>query len=568
MGLIERRIALLLVLFVGLLALAGVRAVYLGAIRGPSLQRAATSQQVRVVKVPAPRGTITDRHEVELAVSEPADDVTANPRLIRDPVGLARRLAPLLEVPEDQLTRKLADRRRGFVYLRRLMPSTRARAVRALKVEGLDLIPSSRRVYPHGALASQLLGFVGVDGRGLAGLEYSLDRRLRGRDGERRLVNDALGEPISLREEQDMRPGTDVRLTIDAAIQDRAEKALADVGARFSPKGATALVMDPRTGSLLALANWPRVNANDPGEAPAYARMDRAVGAAYEPGSTFKAFTVAGALESGVVDVQTAFDLAPQIQVADRTIGEAHERGPVTLTTAQVLAQSSNVGAVTIGLRLGARRFDSWVRRFGFGRATGVELPGEGTGIVPDAGDYSGSSMGNLPIGQGLAVTPLQMAAAYGAIANGGVLRRPQVIERVGDRRRPIPGGRRVMSAATAARVREMLEGVLAPGGTASEVAIPGYRLAGKTGTANKPDPATGGYSETRYVASFVGFAPARNPRLLVAVMVDEPQGGIFGGEVAAPAFRDITAFALPYLGIAPDDSALPSAADDLRAGV
>jgi len=554
MGVIERRIALLLALFLGLLALAGARTAYLGAIRAPSLQRVAASQQVRVIDVPAPRGTITDRHGIELAVSEPADDVTANPRLIRDPVAVARRVAPLLGQDAGAVARKLGDRRRGFVYLARGMPSTRAGVIGALRIEGIDRTPTSRRVYPQGWRASQLLGFVGVDGNGLAGLEYSLDGDLRGHDGKRRLVDDALGQPISLRDEQAMRPGESVRLTIDAAIQDRAEKVLAEVGQRFSPRGAMALVMDPRTGTVLALANWPQVDANNAGASPDYARQDRAVTAAYEPGSTFKPFTVAGALEAGLVTPQTSFDLAPQIQVADRTIGEAHDRSAETLTTAQILAQSSNVGAVTIGLRLGAQRFDSWVRRFGFGRPTGVDVPGEGTGIVPTLGRYSGSSMGNLPIGQGLAVTPLQMASAYAAIANGGILRSPHVIARIGRRARRAPPGHRIISAATAASLRGMLEGVLAPGGTASEVSIPGYRLAGKTGTANKPDPATGGYSDTRYVASFVGFAPVRSPRLLVAIMVDEPQSEIYGGVVAAPAFQQIMSFALPYLRIPPDD--------------
>jgi cell division protein FtsI/penicillin-binding protein 2 len=313
-----------------------------------------------------------------------------------------------------------------------------------------------------------------------------------------------------------------------------------------------ALVMDPATGNLLAIASWPPVDANHWGNAADYAREDRAVGAAYEPGSTFKAFTVAGALTDGQVTPQTPFDLAPEIRVADRTIGEAEQRGQETLTTAQILAQSSNVGAVTIGLRLGATRFDQWVRAFGFGNDTGVDLPGEASGIVPRLQDYSGSSMGNLPIGQGLAVTPLQMAAAYGAIANGGLLRRPHVLESIGGHRARQPKPRRVISAQVAGSIRQMLEGVLAPGGTASEVSIPGYLLAGKTGTANKPDPVNGGYSNTKFVSSFVGFAPARNPRLLVAVMVDEPQGEVLGGQVAAPAFQQIASFALPYLGIGP----------------
>jgi cell division protein FtsI/penicillin-binding protein 2 len=398
-----------------------------------------------------------------------------------------------------------------------------------------------------------VLGTVGTDGTGLAGLEYSKDSLLRGRDGRRHLVKDALGQAISLTEDRHARAGTNVQLTLDSAIQDRVESVLAGVGRTFSPRGATALVMDPNTGELLAMANWPPANAADFGSAPEYARENRAVSAAYEPGSTFKAFTVAGALQDGLVGTGTAFDLAPTIQVADRTIHEAHERGYETLTTADILAQSSNVGAVTIGLREGATRFAAWVDRFGFGSSTGSVLPGEAPGIVPRLNQYSGSSMGNLPIGQGLAVTPLQMAAAYAAIANGGILRKPQLLRRVGGKAVRPSRGRRIISPVTASSLRQMLEGVLEAGGTASAVSVPGYRLAGKTGTANKPDPITGGYSDTKFVASFIGFAPARAPRLLVAVMVDEPHGSSSGAAVAAPAFQQIAAFALPYLGIPPD---------------
>jgi cell division protein FtsI/penicillin-binding protein 2 len=304
--------------------------------------------------------------------------------------------------------------------------------------------------------------------------------------------------------------------------------------------------MDPRTGALLALANWPRVDANNIGSAPAYARQNRAVAAAYEPGSTFKSIAVSGALEEGLITPDTQFQLGPTIQVADRVIKEAHDGGGGTLTTSQILAQSSNVGAVTIGLKLGSNRFDKWVRRFGFGKPTDVDIPGESPGIVPHPAQYSGSSMGNLPIGQGLAVTPIQMAAAYGAIANGGTMHKPHVLKGDTDK------GRRVIAPEVAHKVSKMLEGVLGAGGTASEAAIPGYTLAGKTGTSQKPDPINGGYSKFKYVASFIGFAPARNPRLLVAVMVDEPQGAIYGGVVAAPAFQKILSFALPYLRVPP----------------
>jgi cell division protein FtsI/penicillin-binding protein 2 len=311
--------------------------------------------------------------------------------------------------------------------------------------------------------------------------------------------------------------------------------------------------MDPRDGELLAVANWPRVDANAPGDAPDWAKQDRAVQTSYEPGSTFKAFTFAGALEDGKITPDTTFQLPAQIQVADRSIGEAEGESYGTRTAAGILQVSSNVGTIMIGQRLGADRFSQWVTKFGFGKPTGVDLPGEAGGIVLPRNRYSGSSMGNLPIGQGEAVTPMQMVQAYGAIANGGILRPPRVVKAIGGRPTPTPRGHRVISTHVAAQLRDMLEGVLGPGGTASGAAIPGYVLAGKTGTAEKPDPVYGGYSETKFVASFVGFAPARNPRLLTLVMVDEPQGDIYGGSVAAPAWRDITSFALNYLRIPPN---------------
>jgi len=549
---IERRIGRLFALFLLLLLLGAAKATWMGVVRASDLKAAATTQQEATIAVPARRGAITDRRGLELAVSEPAASVAANPYLIEDPPAVAARLASLLHVAEDDLLRKLTLRRTGFVYLARKVPAERARRAQKLKLAGLEFIPDARRSYPREWLASQLLGTVGTDNQGLGGLERSQDAKLRGEAGERRLVKDALGDAISLRETVPARQGADVRLTIDAAIQDRAESELAEVGELWKPKGATAIVMDPRDNSVLALANWPQVNANRPGSAPDYAKQNRAVGSNYEPGSTFKAFTVAGALEDDAVQPDTEFHLPPSIVVADREIGESHPRGPVTLDTGQILQRSSNVGAIRIGLKHGPDRFDHWVRRFGFGKSTGTDLPGEEAGIILPREEYSGSSMGNLPIGQGLAVTPMQMAAAYAAIANGGVLRPPHVVADVGGEPTRRPRGRRILSRATAKETSRMLEGVLGPGGTASGANIDGYRLAGKTGTANKPDPVYGGYSETKYVSSFVGFAPANRPRLLVTVMVDEPKGEIYGGLIAAPAWKSITSFALNYLRIPP----------------
>jgi cell division protein FtsI (penicillin-binding protein 3) len=551
-ALLERRIGLLFAAFLGLLLLAGGRALWLGGVRGDSLASAATLQQVTSSNLPAARGSIVDRKGNPLAVSEPAADVSATPYLVKDPIKVAEKLAPVVGQTPEALVQKLARKHTGFVYLARHIPADRASRVQKLNLTGIDLTPGHLRFYPRESLAAQLLGSVGTDGRGLSGVEYSRNDILTGKDGERRLVKDALGQSINVRDTKPARSGARLELTVDAAIQDEVERVLAQVGQTYRPKGATAIVMDPRDSEVLAMANWPRIDANAPGAAPSYAAQNRAVGATYEPGSTFKAVTVAGALEDGIVRPDSKFALAPQIQVADRTIGESHPRGYETLTTAQILAQSSNVGAITIGLKEGKQRFDKWVRRFGFGQPTGVDLPGEERGIVLPVNKYSGSSMGNLPIGQGIAVTPMQMATAYAAIANGGMLRTPQVVRRIDGKRVGTPKGRRVVSTKTAFQLRTMLEGAFAPGGTASEVSIPGYKLAGKTGTANKIDPRTGEYSKASYVASFIGFAPALHPRLLIAVMVDEPHGAIYGGTVAAPAFGKIASFALPYLRIPP----------------
>jgi cell division protein FtsI (penicillin-binding protein 3) len=544
--LLNRRIGLLFGIFLFLLVAAVGRATWLATVKASDLKSRALSQQVEDITVPAERGSILDRHGLDLAVSEDATTVFANPFLIKNPAQVAAKVAPLIGMPDGDVLKLISDPRKGFVYLRRKMSGPAGAKIAKLKIEGIGTMVEPKRTYPQGALASQLIGTVGTDNVGLSGLEQLFDKRLHGTDGKRRVVRDALGDPVSIVDVKRAQPGHDVKLTLDATLQERVEAVLADVGSTYRPAGATALVMDPRSGAILALANWPRVDANNIGGAPPYARQDRAVAAAYEPGSTFKAITVSGALQEKLVTPDTTFDIPPQIQVADRTIKDAEDHGYETLSVARILAVSSNIGAVKIGMRLGPDRFDKYVRAFGFGQPTGVDLPGESPGIVLHPKQYSGSSMGNMPIGQGVAVTPIQMAQAYSAIADGGIMHRPYVVQ--GDGR----AGKRVLAPSTANQVAKMLQGVLAAGGTASEAAIPGYTLAGKTGTAQKPDPVNGGYSKYKYVASFIGFAPAKKPRLEVAVMVDEPQGAIFGGVVAAPAFQKILQFALPYLKVPP----------------
>jgi cell division protein FtsI (penicillin-binding protein 3) len=547
---IDRRIGLLSAVFLCAFAIVLARAVWLQGVQGSSLASQAVGQQTELVTVPALRGQILDRRGSGLAVSEDAATVYATPYQVEDPPGTAAKLGPLVGKPDSEVLEALTAPT-GFSYIARKLDLASARKIEKLGLPGIGILPDSRRIYPQGTLAAQVIGAVGTDNEGLTGLEASEDELLRGTDGERTVVHDALGEPIRLQTVKEAEDGAEIQLTLDAAIQARTEQILAEVAARHQPKSATAIVMDPRNSELLAIANWPPLDPAEIGSADPASLLNNATGFTYEPGSTFKAITVAGALESKVVSPDSAFDLPPTIQVADREIGESHERGWVRLDVGDILAQSSNVGAVKIGLEMGDALFSRWVERFGFGRPTGVRLPGEEQGIVPALEDYSGSSMGNLPIGQGLAVTPMQMVAAYGAIASNGMLRTPTLFKSVNGEPVEPERGQRVISPKTAASLREMLKGVLQPGGTVSEVSVPGYTLAGKTGTAEVAE--NGGYSETRYVASFIGFAPASDPKLLAAVIVNEPQGDIYGGSVAAPAFGEIATFALPYLGVAPE---------------
>ncbi len=555
---LQRRVGPLFGVFAVLLALAGLRSLYLGTVHSAALRRHARDEHETIETVPAPRGTITDRGGVVLAVSEPADQITADPYLISEPLAVAGKLAPLLGESTSAVLTKLSERS-GFVYLAHALPAKRAREIAELRIgeksiEGIEETPVSKRVYPRGTLAAQVLGAIGAQGGGVSGLEYSENKALAGVEGKREVISDARGEPIAISEARRERPGKPISLTLDANIQHRAEQVLGAVGKVFKPKDATAIVMDPRTGAILAMADWPQVNANDALSGSAESLQNKAVSFDYEPGSTFKVVTFSGALEEGLITPQSTLNVPDQIQVADRTIHDAEEHPEETLTASQVLARSSNVGTIEIGGKLGAQRFNSWVHRFGFGASPGLGLPGEERGIVISPSQYSGSSMGNLPIGQGEDVTPMQVATAYAAVANGGILRAPHIVRSIGAHTMPLPRGRQVISASTAAELRTMMEGVLAPGGTASEVSIPGYQLAGKTGTAEKINPQTGEYSESEMVASFVGFAPAQDPKLLCVVVVNEPQtGSVYGGTVAAPAFGQIMAFALPYLGIAPE---------------
>lgn len=547
MRLIERRIGLLFAAFLLCFLVIVGRAFWLQGVKGAQLASEAVSQQTETVTVPGLRGALLDRRGNKLAASEDAATIYATPYQVKNPPQAAAKLAPILGMKKGEVLEALTAES-GFSYIAHKVSLEAAAKIEKLDLEGIGQLPDSRRVYPQGTMAGQVVGAVGAENQGLTGLEMGEESALAGSDGERRIVNDALGEPIRLETVKGAEDGEDVELTLDPAIQGWTEEALAKVGEAYAPKGATAIVVDPTTSQILAMANWPPVDPSDLADVSNEDLTNKATSFNYEPGSTFKAFTVAAALEEKLVTPATEFVLPPQLQVADRTIEDAEERGTETMSVARILAQSSNVGAVTIGQKVGEKHLSHWIHRFGFGRPTGVQFPHEERGIVPSLKEWSGSSIGNIPIGQGLAVTPMQMVAGYTAIANGGMLRPPQLIKRVGEEAVHEPHGRRVLTPDVTLELREMLEGVLAAGGTAAAVSVPGYTLAGKTGTAQVAE--NGGYSETKYVASFIGFAPARDPKFLAAVIVDQPQHEIYGGSVAAPAFGEIAASALPYLGV------------------
>ena len=549
----NRRIRLLLAVFVVAFGIAFVRAAWLQGVRAGSFGRLATSQHSEEVTIPAARGTIYDRGGVQLAIGEQATTVYADPRLVRDPRREAAVAASILKLDPSQVATTLADRSHGFVYVARKADPALAAQLKQKHLPGLFFYPEERRFYPQATLASQVLGYAGVDNHGLAGLELSLDKTLAGRPGRERIVKDAEGQAIDTVQSQQERDGSDVYLTLDHTIQANAQAVLKQTLVRWQAKSATAIVLDPRTGGVLAMAVAPGFDANTYPQIWRGYQRNRGVTDTYEPGSTFKVVTVSGALSDRLVTPSSSFVLPYSIHVADRVIHDAEPRGTETMTVAQILARSSNVGAITLAEKLGQHRLAGWISRFGFGRTTGIDYPGESPGIVLPERQWSGSTIGNVPIGQGIAVTPIQMASAYAAIANRGVWVRPHLVDHVGDGSSAFEPRRRIISRGVSRQVLSMLKNVVLDG-TGTLAAVPGYQVAGKTGTAAKVDP-DGTYSNSRYVASFIGIVPASRPRLVILVSVDEPHGAIWGGVVAAPAFSQIARFDLQYLdgGITPD---------------
>ncbi|HEV8572989.1 MAG TPA: penicillin-binding protein 2 [Actinomycetota bacterium] len=516
----------------------------------------AHDQRVHRIELPATRGSILDRAGRVLALSLPAAAVYADPQLVRDPADTASRLAPLLDIPSKRVRRSISAPGR-FVYLARRVDLDVARRIDRLGLPGIGLLDESKRHYPAGGLGSQVVGFVGVDDVGLAGLELEYDELLAGRPGEMVVEQDPAGRPIP-QGERKMEPpsaGADLVLTIDRDLQYQAQRALAASVQANQAKGGSVVIMDPATGEILAMATYPWFDANRFSEAAPEVIRNRAVTDVYEPGSVNKVITAAGALEEGIIGLREVLRVPDHHLLGDKVFHDAHPHPVERMTLADVIAQSSNIGTIMVADRLGKERLDAYLRRFGFGEETKLRFPGEADGILLDADDWWVTSMGTIPIGQGIAVTPLQMLSVYATVANEGVRVEPTLV-----RGHVEPGGRfvrsrepvrrRVVSVQTARILTRMLAHAVREG-TGQAAEIPGYWVAGKTGTARKPLEDALGYSD-RYVASFLGFAPARHPRVVVAAILDEPVT-VYGGIAAAPLFREVTRFALAHLQVAPE---------------
>jgi len=545
----RRLVVLLVVLSLGFTAVVARLAV----VQGFSARRYAVfgeSQRIHTVVLPAERGAILDRNLGPLAVSTRRKTVWADPGAVTDVAAAARALAPVLHLDEATLRDKLsADS--AFVYLARKVDDRVAEAVKNLHVDGVQFLDEPKRIVPSEALAAPVIGQVGLDDEGLAGLELQYEKALAGRAGELLVERDPGGNDIAagLRQLKPSARGDNLVLTLDRAMQYETERALAAAIVSSKAKGGTAVVSDPRTGEILAMAN---LEAGAKGSPPGPTADNSAVARVFEPGSTNKVVTVAAALEEGVVDPSTRMNVTDNLKVADAVFRDAEPHGPMWWTTADIVAESSNVGTIQLAQRLGKAKIDQYLRAFGLADGTAVRFPGESGGLLPDLGEWSGTSIATIPIGQGVAVTALQMLGAYNTIANGGTYVAPSLVKATVDAAgkshpAPAPATHRVVSGATAADVTRMLTGAVTDG-TGTAARIEGYTVAGKTGTARKPSVTSAGYSDA-YMASFVGFVPAEAPRLSAIVVLDEPTP-YFGGIVAAPVFAGLGGFGIRHFSI------------------
>ncbi len=525
----------------------------------------AERQQQRIFEISPMRGAIYDRKGRELAVSLPMDSVFADPAEIADVDMVSGLLSRALDLPPEEIAVRIREARTPVRLARKLSPETVQR-IGDLNLRGVFFQKENRRVYPQRELAASVLGYVDVDEKGIGGIEYSLDKEIRGRPGRMMVMADGRRRWYDRREAA-AESGASVALTLDETIQYIAEKELDQAIQKTHAKHGVVVVQDPDTGNLLAVANWPPFDPNDAGSYPADARMDRAVSAAYEPGSTFKVLTLTGAIENGLARPDELVDCQMgKILVGGRLIHDWKRFG--VLSVRGILANSSDVGAIKMALRMGAPRFYDVIRGFGVGQLTGIPLPGENRGLLRPVDEWSASSIGSIAMGQEVSVTPIQIVSAISAIANGGTVYLPRIVLGVQaadgmDETPPSRAPHQVTDARTAAKMREMMEDVMIEG-TGKHAQLQGYTSGGKSGTAQKIDPATGRYSRTEYNASFVGFAPVNNPSVAILVVLDSPVGEHHGGAVAGPVFKRVAEQVLAYMHV-PHDVPLPADTETAR---
>ncbi len=553
-----------------LLAVLGTRLIQLQGLDGASYAQRAELQRRHVQTLPAGRGAIVDRNGIPLAMSVDSNTVYADPTQARAQApAIAAVLAPRLQISvPDLLGRLVRPNTRYVVLARDVDPGVARGIVETLaqqRLAGIGTEPDARRIYPADQVAANLLGFPPNGPKTGAGLELSSNRLLAGHDGKIVAELGAGGREIPSGQHAERRPvpGSTVQLTIDRDIQWAAQQALAAQVKAVHADSGTAIVMDPRSGEVLAMATAPTFDANKPGSGPP-GSLNPAVSDVYEPGSVNKVITVSGALQEGVVTPGTPVTIPPQLRLVGHTFHDAEQHGTEHLTVAGVLAKSSNIGTIKISQRLGKAKLHDYLRAYGFGELTGVGLLGESRGILPPTDQWSASQQYTIPFGQGVSVTALQVASVYATIANGGVRAVPTLLRgTIRPDGSAVPAARestrRVVSAEVARQVRNMLEAVTSDQGTAPAARIAGYRIAGKTGTAQRPNPACSCYAGGGYTASFVGFAPADNPQLLVGVVLQKPRSGHFGGQVAAPVFQSVMSFALKSREIPPTGTRPPT---------
>ncbi len=552
-------VRLLIIAGVALLWMAAVfaRLGYLQLYRHSEYLARAQRQQQRTIEITPERGAIYDRNMRPLAMSIPVDSAFAVPAELADEHLAARLLSSVLNIPPEALEARF-ESSRSFVWVMRKLPPEKAEAIAALNLKGIYFQKENQRFYPKRDLAAHVLGFVDVDEKGLGGIEYELDSQIRGKSEKIVVMADARQRWFDGGEAQRER-GASVVLTLDEKIQYIAERELAAAMTKTHALAGSAIVMNPNTGEILALANWPKFNPNTANGVPGEARMNRAVTALYEPGSTFKLITLAAAFDQGITRPGEVFDCENgAVYVAGHRIRDHKPFG--LLDVADILAQSSDVGAIKIALRLGAPKFYDYIRAFGFGVPTGVDMPGESRGLLRRIEHWTPISIGSISMGQEVGVTPIQLITAVSAIANGGLLYKPHVVAelRRGEHALPAQGPllpaepRRAIRPETAATMRRLMEGVVLTG-TGKLAHLDGWTAAGKTGSAQKIDPATGRYSPTQLIASFTGFAPISNPAVTILVSLDSPVGLHEGGQVAAPVFKRIAEQVLAYLDVPRD---------------